>query len=101
MQLTVRCVCLQELLDAGLTPNSYIFTAVLTALEDGNQWDVAVKVFKAMNAYNVDIGTVPMAGRKVLYAMPGLLSVVPSPVVTAARAAVTTGRAARRWMQQE
>ena len=39
-----------------------------------------------------------MVARKVLYAFPSLIAVMPAPLLKAARAAVDSGRAARRWI---
>lgn len=43
---------------------------------------------------------VAMAVRRILYAFPPLLQSVPGPLVAAARAAVESGRAARRWISR-
>jgi hypothetical protein len=39
-------------------------------------------------------------GRRVLYAWPMLLTAIPAPLVTTARAAVESGRAARKWITE-
>jgi hypothetical protein len=45
----------------------------------------------------LEMDSLSMVARRVLYAFPTLLSLMPASLVLAARAAVDTGRAARAW----
>ena len=47
---------------------------------------------------DIELDSLNMVARKVLYAFPSLIAVMPAPLLKAARAAVDSGRAARRWI---
>jgi pentatricopeptide repeat domain-containing protein 1 len=93
-----------RMLEEDLKPNVYIFASVLNACERGRKWDRATELFQAMQAAVDDaplpLSTVGVLARRAMYASPALLSKMPAPLVTAAQAAMDTGRAARRWIDR-
>ena len=90
------------MLEEKLKPNVYIFASVLNACERGRKWDRATELFQAMLAAGdtLPLSTVGVLARKAVYSSPALLSRMPAPLVTAAQAAVETGKAARRWIDR-
>ena len=90
----------QQLLAAGRQPTSYIYAMLLVACEEGQQWTKATEIFKAMDAQGLGLDAVSMAGRRLVYALPGLLPAVPPPLLEAARAVIRTGRAARKLIDR-
>lgn len=91
-------VLLQGMKAANVQPNAYVYSSLISACEDSNQWEEALAVFSDMKASNVELDAVTMAGRKLVYMFPGVLSAMPAPIVSAAKIAVKTGRAARQWI---
>lgn len=89
---------LQGMKAANVQPNAYVYSSLIAACEDSNQWEEALAVFCDMKASNVELDAVTMAGRKLVYMFPGVLSAMPAPIVSAAKIAVKTGRAARQWI---
>lgn len=89
---------MQGMKEANVQPNAYVFSSLIAACEDSNQWEEALEVFSDMKASTVELDAVAMAGRKLVYMFPGVLSVMPAPFVNAAKIAVKTGRAARQWI---
>ncbi|DBA74417.1 TPA: hypothetical protein ACH3X1_011172 [Trebouxia sp. C0004] len=89
---------LQGMKAANVQPNAYVYSSLISACEDSNQWEKALAVFSDMKASNVELDAVTMAGRKLVYMFPGVLSAMPAPIVSAAKIAVKTGRAARQWI---
>ena len=82
-------------------PNGYIFTSVINACEKGGAWQRALEVFKAMQSADIGSDSMTMVARRALYAFPALLAVTPAPLLAAARTAVDSGRAARRWLDRK
>lgn len=94
-----ECKCLlQGMRAANVQPNAYVFSSLIAACEDNNEWEHALAVFSDMKASNIELDAVTMAGRKLVYMFPGVLSAVPGPLVNAAKIAVKSGRAARQWI---
>eukprot|EP00891_Asterochloris_glomerata_P000997 jgi/Astpho2/997/Aster-x0964 len=90
----------EQLTAAGRQPTSYIYAMLLVACEEGQQWARATEIFKAMDAQGLGLDAVSMAGRRLVYALPGLLPAVPPPLLEAARAVIRTGRAARKLIDR-
>eukprot|EP01025_Chloroclados_australasicus_P037835 TRINITY_DN38696_c1_g1_i3.p1 TRINITY_DN38696_c1_g1~~TRINITY_DN38696_c1_g1_i3.p1 ORF type:complete len:614 (-),score=39.56 TRINITY_DN38696_c1_g1_i3:1353-2960(-) len=89
-----------ELLDRNVRPNIYVFGAALTACERGSDWDKAVEVFNIMQYYGVELDTMKMFARKLIYAWPPLMSSLPKALVKTAQITIDSGRAVRRVAQQ-
>lgn len=94
----MQWVCLQGMRAARVQPNAYVFSSLIAACEDSNEWEQALAIFSDMKASNIELDAVTMAGRKLVYMFPGVLSAVPGPLVNAAKIAVKSGRAARQWI---
>mmetsp|Transcript_10079 Transcript_10079/g.28942 ORF Transcript_10079/g.28942 Transcript_10079/m.28942 type:complete len:760 (+) Transcript_10079:484-2763(+) len=80
-----------QMLAAGLEPNSYIFQAVLSACEKGQEWKKAVEVCDIM----ASSGMPPPA----LDALMSRLMLTLGMLAPMAQAAVNSGKAARRWIE--
>lgn len=89
---------LQEMKAAGLSANKYVYSSLIAVCEETNQWEQALEVFEDMKASNIELDAVSMAGRKLMYTFPGILQVIPTPFVNAAKIVVKSGRAARQWI---
>jgi pentatricopeptide repeat protein len=70
-----------------------VFNAVLTACEDGQQWRRAVQVCEMMTRSGIPRNKVDVMVRML---MPTL-----GPLAPAARAAFSSGKAARRWIDSK
>ena len=98
MQCLRRTILLQGMKAVNVQPNAYVFSSLIAACEDSNRWEEALAVFSDMKASSVELDAVTMAGKKLVYMFPGILSAMPTPFVNAAKIAVNTGRAARQWI---
>ena len=85
---------------AGVKPNGYIFASLINACEKGGQWQRASILFQTMQELDIGLFDTAMVTRKLLYAFPSLAPLIPEALVKAARAAVESGRAARRWIER-
>ena len=84
---------------AGIEPNKYIYNSVIAACEDSSQWSKALEVFDDMKNSNIQLDYIATAGRNLMYKLPEqVLAALPSHLVVAAKAAVQSGRAARKWI---
>eukprot|EP01026_Neomeris_dumetosa_P060240 TRINITY_DN56779_c0_g1_i4.p1 TRINITY_DN56779_c0_g1~~TRINITY_DN56779_c0_g1_i4.p1 ORF type:complete len:378 (-),score=36.93 TRINITY_DN56779_c0_g1_i4:345-1478(-) len=90
-----------EMLSRKVTPNVYVFGAALVACERGNQWDKAVEVFTVMQYFGVELDTMAMFARKLIYAWPPLMGMLPNGLVRAAQVTINSGRAVRRWIDEK
>ena len=63
--------------------------------ETAGDWSRVVELVQSMQADDID----PVLSHRVMYA-PLLQTLVPDPLLSALRATVATGRAARRWIDR-
>ena len=91
---------LQGMKTERISPNKYVYSSLIAVCEECNQWEKALVVFEDMKTSNVELDAVAMAGRKLVYTFPGILQVIPTPFVNAAKIVVKSGRAARQWISR-
>jgi len=87
----------------GVRPNAVAFSAALSACEAGGRWKRAVEIWEKVQEGGVtrDNQSLVMQARGIFYAVPpGLLESLPESLVSAARVAVGSGRAARQWLEK-
>ena len=92
------CAFVQGMKEAGIEPNKIVYCSVIAACEDNNRWSEALAVFSDMKDSSIELDQVAMAGRNLVYKFPEILTAMPASLVTAAKLAVKSGRAARQWM---
>lgn len=85
----------RDMEDAGIRANSYVYVALINACEQVNNWRGAIRVFYAMRDSGCEMNSLGLVARQILYHWPQLMDKMPVPIVTAARAALDSGRAAR------
>ncbi len=49
---------------ADVQPNAYVFSSLIAACEDSNEWEHALAIFSDMKASNIELDAVAMAGRR-------------------------------------
>ncbi|CAD7695714.1 unnamed protein product [Ostreobium quekettii] len=89
-----------EMKQQGVCGNSYVYASLINVCERKGEWKVAVELFQAMQEEGIEPKSVTMLARRALYTWPQLIDSLPQPVVSAARVAVESGIAARRWVNK-
>eukprot|EP00887_Chlorella_sp_A99_P005379 scaffold1.g5379.t1 len=89
-----------EMQEEGIQPNAYIISSLINACERGGRFSEAVQLFKRWQELEgpqpSGSASATVIARKVLYAFPQLVELMPAPLVSAARMTVSLGRAARQ-----
>lgn len=83
---------------SAVSRTRYVYASLINACEQSGEWKRALELFQAMQAEGIEFSSITMLAKRALYTWPQLTKYLPPPVVSAAWAAVETGRAARRWV---
>lgn len=100
-QLDIALDFYKRMKDNNVLPNAYTFMSLFKACEAAGSWEIALELFSEMQAMDIEFDSVTMAAKTLMYTWPQLITRLPAPVVAAAKAAVSSGQAARRWIDRK